>query len=338
VAQQLGGDPRLKLMGFTDRMGDVLAAADVLIHSSAGLTVLEAIIRGCPVISYGFGYGHVRESNKALERFGLAQVVRRESELGPAISRALEERLEPDGRFARRPATASLILGNERYVKPVPNWRLRTVRALTASTAVLAVAVWMFTASMSYSLVSHFAHIRPVTDVTTPRPEVGVMVDASMAQIPALLAAASQDGLHLSFAVSNAWAGSAESVADYGDEALPRLPDGGLVSWLHTPAELHRLLHALGWGRHFLYASSGPSLGQWLFAHGAGGRPVAGAVRVDDRANPFTRLHAGEVVEVNGGNVGLAVVELHNLCRELRAHHLRAVPVSRLLHDSGTPV
>ena len=65
-------------MGFTDRMGDVLAAADALIHSSAGLTVLEAIIRGCPVISYGFGYGHVRESNAALERFGLAQVARNE--------------------------------------------------------------------------------------------------------------------------------------------------------------------------------------------------------------------------------------------------------------------
>ena len=63
-------------MGFTDRMGDVLAAADVLVHSSAGLTVLEAIIRGCPVVSYGFGYGHVRASNAALERFGLAQVAR----------------------------------------------------------------------------------------------------------------------------------------------------------------------------------------------------------------------------------------------------------------------
>ncbi len=65
-------------MGFTDRMGDVLAAADVLVHSSAGLTVLEAIIRGCPVVSYGFGYGHVRASNAALERFELAQVARHE--------------------------------------------------------------------------------------------------------------------------------------------------------------------------------------------------------------------------------------------------------------------
>jgi glycosyltransferase involved in cell wall biosynthesis len=60
VAKRLGDEPRLRLMGFTDRMGDVLAASDALIHSSAGLTVLEAIIRGCPVISYGFGYGWPR--------------------------------------------------------------------------------------------------------------------------------------------------------------------------------------------------------------------------------------------------------------------------------------
>ena len=33
--------------------------------------MLEAIIRGCPVISYGFGVGHVRASNHALLRFGL---------------------------------------------------------------------------------------------------------------------------------------------------------------------------------------------------------------------------------------------------------------------------
>ncbi len=78
VAKRFGAEPRLRVMGFTDRMGDVLAASDALVHSSAGLTVLEAIIRGCPVISYGFGVGHVRASNRALERFGLAQVARSE--------------------------------------------------------------------------------------------------------------------------------------------------------------------------------------------------------------------------------------------------------------------
>jgi UDP-glucose 4-epimerase len=338
VAQQFAGDPRLKLMGFTDRMGDVLAAADALIHSSAGLTVLEAIIRGCPVISYGFGYGHVRASNKALERFGLAQVAARESDLAPALAVALAQRPEPDERFAKRPSTASLILGNERNVRPIPAWRLRTVRAIAASAALLIVGAWTLTASMSYSLVSHFTNITPVTAVVTARPEVGVLIDATSRQIPALASAAAASGMHVSFALNTASPMSAVNAAGYGDEALPRLPDGGLVSWLHTRDELHRLLHMMGWGHHFLYASSGPSLGQWLFAHGAGGRLVAGAVRVEDRGDPFGHLHAGEVIEFSAQNIAQADRLLQRLRGSLLTNHLQGVPVGRLLHDSGAPV
>ena len=88
VSERFAGEPRLRIMGFTDRMGDVLAAADVLVHSSAGLTVLEAIIRGCPVVSYGFGYGHVRASNAALERFKLAQVAQQRARARTARSSA----------------------------------------------------------------------------------------------------------------------------------------------------------------------------------------------------------------------------------------------------------
>ena len=74
------------------------------------------------------------------------------------------------------------------------------------------------------------------------------------------------------------------SVLGYGDQAVPRLPTGGLVRWLQTRAQLHRLLSTMGFGHHFLYASSGPSVGQWWLAHGAGGRLIAGAVELDDQA------------------------------------------------------
>src|SRR5205807_7338319 len=153
VAKELGSEPRLKLMGFTDRMGDVLAASDALVHSSAGLTVLEAIIRGCPVISYGFGYGHVKASNKALLRFGLAQVANSEAELAPALERALQHRSEPDPSFARRPSTASLILSSERRAPQLARWRLRTVQAVTTTALVVLFAAWTLTTGISYSLV-----------------------------------------------------------------------------------------------------------------------------------------------------------------------------------------
>ena len=89
VVKRFGEEPRLRVMGFTDRMSDVLAASDALVHSSGGLTILEAIIRGCPVISYGFSYGHVRATEHALERFGLAQVAGHKADIVPALARAI---------------------------------------------------------------------------------------------------------------------------------------------------------------------------------------------------------------------------------------------------------
>src|ERR1700729_4017852 len=302
VSRELGGEPRLRVMGFTDRMGDVLAASDVLVHSSAGLTVLEAIIRGCPVISYGFGYGHVRVSNEALERFGLAQVARKEDELGPALERALEHRPEPNGSFARRPSTASLILSNERRSTALPAWRVRTARWGLAGALGVLILSWTLTTGTSYSLVSHFVHMRPVTAVSTGRPEVGVLVDAPASEIPAIANYLSERGIRASFTLSQSSDPQEPIVVAYGDQAVPWLPRGGLVRWLGARDQLHDLMGELGYGHHFLYASSGPSVGQWWMAHGAGGRLVAGAVRLQDKDDRVGHLHAGEVIELECTN------------------------------------
>ncbi|HWE09636.1 MAG TPA: glycosyltransferase, partial [Solirubrobacteraceae bacterium] len=334
VVGRFGDEPRLRVMGFTDRMGDVMAAADVLVHSSAGLTVLEAIIRGCPVVSYGFSYGHVRAADEAMERFGLAQVARRESDLVPAITRALESRPEPDGSFARRPSTASLILSNERHVVPMPAWRARTARAAASLVAVLAVAGWTLTTGASYSLVSHIAHIRPVTTVDTNRPEVGVLIDAPGTQVPTLASTLSAYGIHASFAVGQPSGPVVTTVYSYHDQALPWLPGGGLVRWLGARGQLRRLSVMMRDGRHFLYASNGPSLGQWLVAHGAGGKLVAGAVRVQDADDQLGFLHPGEVVEVTVANANGVQPLVDKLLSTLRHQHLAAVSVGRLMHDA----
>jgi hypothetical protein len=319
-------------------MGDVLAASDALIHSSAGLTVLEAIIRGCPVISYGFGYGHVRASNHALERFGLAQVIRSEREIGPALDRALVQRPDPDPSFARRPSTASLILSNERRAQPLPAWRLRLARAALTGAAALAVAAWTLTTGASYSLVSHLVHIRPVTTVQTTRPEVGVLVEAPAAEIPGLARQLSGRGIHVSFALKHPPTSADEPIFADGDQAIPCLSGGGLVRWLETGDQLHHLVGPLGFRpHHFVYASSGPSVGQWWLAHHAGGRLVAGAVLLDDR-DDRGKLHAGEVVEVRISNSGQAATLVARLTRELRVNHLRGVAVGRLMHDGGVSV
>jgi hypothetical protein len=336
VASRFGEERRLRVMGFTDRMGDVLAASDALIHSSAGLTVLEAIIRGCPVISYGFGYGHVRMSNAALERFGLAEVARTEADIGPALRRALEHRPEPDGSFARRPSTASLILNDERRARTIPRWRLRTTRAATTVAASVGFAIWALSTGASYSLVSHFAHIRPVTAVKTSRPEVGVLVDASSAELPAVMSALSQNGIHVSVGIDRAPPAATQLAVRYsGDQVVPRLNGGGVVRWIGTRGLLHRLVERMGYGHPFLYASSGPSVGQWWMAHGAGGRLVAGAVKLSDRDDSLGALHPGEVVELSASQPSSLSPLIVKLDRRLRSEHLKAVPVGRLMHDAS---
>jgi len=329
---------RLRVMGFTDRMGDVLAASDALVHSSGGLTILEALIRGCPVISYGFSYGHVRATDRALERFRLAQVARQVSDVGPALLRALDRRPAPDGSFARQPSTASLILVDERRARQLPAWRVRASRAFAGSTALLLVAVWTLTAGVSYELASHFVHMRPVTTVETTRPEVGVLVDAPASEVPALAGVLSSRGIHASFAVSQAGAAVTSVPLVYGDQLVPWLPNGGLVRWLGARGQLHRLLSEIGSGRHFLYASHGPSIGQWLIAHGAGGRLVGGAVLLDDHDDTVGPLRPGEVIEMRVTNGTQLSKALNQLCSQLHTQHLQGVSIGRLMRDAGSTV
>ncbi len=337
VQEQLGAEPRLRLLGFTDRMGDVLAASDALIHSSAGLTVLEAIIRGCPMVSYGFGYGHVRASNTALERFGLAQVASTYDQIRPALERALERRPEPDNAFARRPSTASLIMGDERRARTVPRWRVRTAWAATATATLTAVALWGLSAGAAYSLVSHFIHMRPTTAVETRVPEIGLLIDSPNADVQPLAHELAARHVRVSFALTRPPAAGERGFLRLGDQAVPRLPGGGLVRWMGVRGQLHRWLKEMGsTGRHFLYSSSGPNLGQWLVAHGAGGRLIAGAVRVDDLSDAPGLLRRGEVVEVIVHTPAQLTPILARIESELRNEHLRAVTVGRLLHDAAS--
>lgn len=103
-------EPRVRVEGFTEQMNDWLAAADALIHSTGGLTVFEAHMRGCPTISYGWGRGHLRRHNEAFVRFGFADVVERASALPDALSRAFASGRGRDLSYSTLPSAADLVL------------------------------------------------------------------------------------------------------------------------------------------------------------------------------------------------------------------------------------
>ncbi len=105
-----GSEPRVTLLGFTTQVPELFAAADALVHSTAGLTVLEAWTLGCPTISYGWGRGHIRANNRAYVEHGIAQVAKDRAQLAAALARALAAPRSPDGGFARLPVAADLVL------------------------------------------------------------------------------------------------------------------------------------------------------------------------------------------------------------------------------------
>ncbi|HEU4707268.1 MAG TPA: NAD-dependent epimerase/dehydratase family protein [Solirubrobacterales bacterium] len=169
LEQRFGDNEQVRILGFTEQMSDWMAAADAMIHATAGLTVLEAHIRGCPVVSYGFSAGHLRANNAAFERFGLAEVARSSHELESVLRHVTRERRSPDSSFASLPSIASRALEIRTRVKQQPVWRVRTERvaaAVSAAVVVLVLALSLIHRENPYRVVANpiKGHIHIVTD------------------------------------------------------------------------------------------------------------------------------------------------------------------------------
>ncbi len=146
LEQRFRGNQQVRILGFTEQMSDWMAAADAMIHGTAGLTVLEAHIRGCPVVSYGFSAGHLRANNAAFERFGLAEVARSSHELESVLRHLTRERRSPDSSFASLPSIASRALEVRPRVKQQAVWRVRTERVAAAVSLAVLVVVMVLSA------------------------------------------------------------------------------------------------------------------------------------------------------------------------------------------------
>ncbi|MDQ4071989.1 MAG: hypothetical protein M3088_03795 [Actinomycetota bacterium] len=121
------GEPRVEVLGFTDRMPDLVAAADVLVHSGGGVTCLEGLVAGCPTVLYGMPPGHWRANARAMAALGIARVARSPRELRAV----LEARLEPPPAASPErsmPSAASLVVEAEAHANgrsEVPRLGLR---------------------------------------------------------------------------------------------------------------------------------------------------------------------------------------------------------------------
>jgi processive 1,2-diacylglycerol beta-glucosyltransferase len=337
LERRFGSNPRVRLLEFTDRMSDLLGAADALIHSTAGLTVLEAQIRGCPVISYGFAIGHIRANNRAYERFGLARVATSPASLRTELGRALASRPDADLAFAALPSPARLALEAKPRRRARITPRVRALRA-TAATAFAFLLAWeLLLTDDAYPLFAKVMDASPTTAVATGQPDVGLLIDAPAGSAAGVARALSRRGLNGSFAL--AAVPSPQTLAGlrgFGDDVLPRLDSGGPFHSLGTKGRLLNDAAALGLGKGFLYEPGTDfTPTQYLLAHAAGGSPVLGSAE-SNPGEPVGALRPGEILQVNvDGPAPAWIATLDSLDRRLAAGGLHAVTLPSLVGSGG---
>ena len=74
-------------LGWTDRMPEIMSAADVLVENAGGLTSLEAFACQVPIVSYRPIPGHGRDNVAAMRRAGVTTVPGDAQELVEAVER-----------------------------------------------------------------------------------------------------------------------------------------------------------------------------------------------------------------------------------------------------------
>jgi UDP-N-acetylglucosamine:LPS N-acetylglucosamine transferase len=110
LASTYDRDPRIRILGFTEQMPELLAAADALIHTTGGTTALEARIVGSPLINYGTGVAHVRAHARAMAEQRLAEWAPDRAALAPALGRTLANGRPEPLRVDALPDAASLVV------------------------------------------------------------------------------------------------------------------------------------------------------------------------------------------------------------------------------------
>lgn len=105
------GRPRFRVLGWVENVHEWLIAADLLISKPGGMTVTEAINSGVPLLALNPFPGAERRACKLIEKWQVGMWVRRTADLGPAVTRLLEnpqelERLRANARSLARPHAA----------------------------------------------------------------------------------------------------------------------------------------------------------------------------------------------------------------------------------------
>ncbi len=336
LVSEFAGEARVRVLGFTEQMSELLAAADAIVHSTGGVTCLEALVRGCPIVAYGAPPGHAPKTARAMASLGLAEAASSQPQLLAALRRALAQRALDRPRLAPAPGAADLILAAEPRLRPAPVRRRRLLHPAAAAAVTLVLGGWLFLSDDAYPFVARTLDLEPISHVATERPVVALLLRAPAALDAGLVTALQQRHAQASFAfVVAPSTKTLQVLTAAGDEPLPELRPGALTYWLDTKDELKREARALGRSTYHFYLApaSGLSTSQYLLARDIGAEPIVGAVRIGpyspDVAHTF---HRGEVIVLTLGSQPRGAAQaLGRLLAGLARERLTSVSFDELL-------
>lgn len=338
-------EPRVHVLSFTDRMPQILAAADVLVHSTGGVTCLEARAAGTPIVSYGLPVGHARLNTRAMAELDLLRLANDRRELREHVEASFADGRGRDDALpaaqedaAEHPAAVDVVLEAPRRVRPIPRWRLR-LAALATQLALLAlVGSWIMSTDEVTAVADKLLHVQELVHVDTSQPDVGLIVHAPSADVQRLASLLAARGIHASFA-DDAGVPTQARIAQMHrlhDQLLPEVPNPAVLRWVRTRGVLGKQARALGLHHHFYYLrpAGGLSVGQLVLARTDGAIPVKGALRISATAPlPQRPMRAGDVLVVELDGTSASVAGLERIVAWLSSDRLGVEPLGRLVRS-----
>jgi processive 1,2-diacylglycerol beta-glucosyltransferase len=337
-------DPQVHVYEFTDKMPDLLAAADVLVHSTGGVTCLEAMAAGTPVVSYGLPVGHARLNTRAMADLDLVRLANDTDELRAHVQASFQGEDAESGSAREKdqslgPAAVDAVLGVAHRVRPIPRWQLRLVAFATWVGLLFAVGSWMLSTDEVTAVWAKVLQVHELVHVRTSQRDVGLIVHVPAQDIALVASELADRGIHASFADDSGVPSLAriEELRGMGDELLPEIPGSALLRWVRTRGVLHSQARALGLHHRFYYLRplGGLSVGQLVLARTDGAIPVKGALRLSATGPlPQRPMRAGDVLVVELDGSPASVSGLERIVAWLSSERLGAEPLALLTRSS----
>lgn len=157
VRRRLTDSGSVIALGWIDDMPTLMRACDVVVQNAGGLSSLEALATGLPVITYRCLAGHGRTNAAALDDAGLVPWIRDRDGLAAALT------AEPTGVPLSTLCPTVALDAEMTHGEPVPVVRPRRRRRLAIAAASTVAALWLATVGVSLAVAGGFQSVGPAS-------------------------------------------------------------------------------------------------------------------------------------------------------------------------------